>query len=188
MSELAQQLTQQLAQRAAAGQVKQGMQFAAEFNRQWAQAKTKMFEMADAGLPRIHGKFSIVAPSIMVIGVAIGPLNPNQVIAFAHPEMRAMCNAGHLKLSNVTLQCDESAPDNTPRTVKFDWELQIDALIVEERKKLIREQIVARSGSRARPTPIQAQPPAKKPKVEEIADHLEEPQMLECVSVGVVEI
>ena len=183
MSELA----QQLAQRAAAGQVKQGMQFAAEFNRQWAQAKTKMFEMADAGLPRIHGKFSIVAPSIMAVGVAIGPLNPHQVVAFAHPEMRAMYNAGHIKLSNVTLQCDESAPDNT-RTVKFDWELQIDALVVEERKKLIREQTVARSGSRARPTPIQAQPPAKKPKVDEVADHLEEPQMLECVSVEVVNV
>lgn len=187
MSELAQPLTQQLAQRAAAGQVKQGMQFAAEFNRQWAQAKTKMFEMADAGSPRIHGKFSVVTPSILAIGAAMGPLNPNQVIAYSHPEMKAMYNAGHLKLSNVTLQCDESAPDK-PLTVKFDWELQINALIVEERKKLIREQTVARSGSRARPTPIQAQPPAKKPKVDEVADHLEEPQMLECVSVEVVNV
>ena len=107
MSELAQPLTQQLAQRAAAGQVKQGMQFAAEFNRQWAQAKTKMFEMADAGSPRIHGKFSVVTPSILAIGAAMGPLNPNQVIAYSHPEMKAMYKAGHLKLSNVTLQCDE---------------------------------------------------------------------------------
>ena len=143
-----------------------------------------MFEMADAGLPRICGTFSIVAPSILTVGVAIGPLNPNQVMGYAHPEMKAMYNAGHLKLSNVMLQCDE----NNLHTVKFDWELKIEALIAEERKKLVHQQAVARSGSRARPTPIQAQPPAKKPKVEEIADHLEEPQMLECVSVEVVNV
>ncbi len=183
MSELA----QQLAQRAAAGQVKQAMQFVDEFTRQWVQQKTKMFEMADAGLPLIHGKFSIVAPNILTVGVGMGPLNPNKVMSFAHPEMKAMYNAGHLKLSNAMLQCDVSAP-NKPLTVKFDWELQIDALVAEERKKLARQQEVARSGSRARPTPIQAQPPAKKPKVDEVADHLEEPQMLECVSVEVVNV
>jgi len=187
MSELAQQLTQQLAQRAAAGQVKKGMLFVAEFNRQWEQEKKKMFEMADAGLPRIYGKFSIVAPNILTVGVAMGRLNPDQVMGYAHPEMKAMYDAGHLKLTNVALQCDESAPDK-PLTVKFDWELKIEALIVEERKKLMRQQEVARSGSRARPTPVQVQPPAKKPKMDEIADHLEDPQMLECVSVEVVDV
>ena len=187
MSELAQQLAEQLAQRAAAAQVKKATQFVAEFRRLWEQEKKKMFEMADAGLPRICGKFSIVAPNILTNGVTVGRQNPNQVMGYAHPEMKAMFEAGHLKLSNVMLQCDDSDP-NKLLMIKFDWDVQIDALIVEERKKLVRQREVARSGSRARPTPIQAQPPAKKAKVNEIADHLEEPQMLECVSVEVVNV
>jgi hypothetical protein len=182
------ELTQQLAQRAAAGHLKMATRFIAEFNRQWEQEKRKMFEMADAARVPICGRFSFVTPNLLAVSVRQNTVTIEAVMTWAHPEMKAMYNAGHLKLSNVELKSGKGEGPETTDAVEFDWELQIGALIVEERKKLLRQQEVARNGSRARPTPIQAQPPAKKPKMGEIADHLEEPQMLECVSDAVVDV
>jgi hypothetical protein len=180
-------LAQQLARRAAVGHLNMATLFIAEFNRQWEQGKKKMFEMADAGRMPIFGKFSFVTPNLLTVSVRQSTLTIESVMSFAHPEMKAMYNAGHLKLSNFEVKFGGEEPETT-RTVEFDWELQIGALVVEERKKLLRERQVARNGSRARPTPVQSQPPAKKPKMSEIADHLEEPQMLECVNVAVVDV